>query len=107
MGAMAQRAHAAVHLAVLRRCASCSARGSSQLQVPGLAHQALAEARVRLAVDELEARSLVDAAGGGEHAVSPERDLAVAGRARKSYAFVDQPRADAEPARSRFHQQEA
>src|SRR3989442_6496899 len=106
MGRNGAACHPAAHLAVLTRYA-LSARGLSELQLPGLAHQVLAEACMRLAVDELEARSLVDVAGGAEHAVSPERDLAVAGRARKLHAFIDQPRADAEPPRLRVPQEQA
>src|SRR6516162_6202807 len=58
-------------------------------------------------MDELEAGALVDAAGGGEHALGPERDLAVARIARKAQSLLDQPGADAEPARLGLDQQEA
>src|SRR6266511_5078074 len=89
-------------------CASpdaCSAQ--VEIEIPVLADQLLAELIVLPAADQLEAGLLVDVAGGDEHAVGPERDLAVARVAREAHAFLDQPRADAEPARLRLDQQEA
>src|SRR4051812_18506681 len=41
-------------------------------------------------------------ARGGELALRPERDPAVAGQPREADAFVDEPRADAEAARGRL-----
>lgn len=57
--------------------------------------------------DEPEAGPLVDVAGGGKHAVGPQRDHAVARLAREAERFLDQPRADAEPTRARFDQKKA
>src|SRR3546814_6493506 len=72
-----------------------------EVQIPGLADQIVAEAVMALLVDQHEARLLVDAPRGVEHVVGPERDLPVAGAAREADALLDQPPADAEPARGR------
>src|SRR5262249_59204494 len=58
-------------------------------------------------MQKLKAHALVDAAGGGEHAVGPERDLAVARLARKAQSLLDQSGADAEPAGLGLDQEEA
>src|SRR5258708_19637889 len=58
-------------------------------------------------MDERKAGALVDAAGAGEHALGPECDLAVARFARKAQSLLDQPGADAEPARLGLDQKEA
>jgi len=44
-----------------------------QIEVPMLANQIFAEGMVPLFRDQLEAGGLVEAAGGGEHVVGPER----------------------------------
>ena len=62
--------------------------------------------RLRLPIDAAEAGLLIEAARGVEIALRPQRDLLVAGVAREADAFVDQPAADAEPARRRFDQQQ-
>src|SRR5215468_1938716 len=84
--------------------------GSAQLdlalQIPRLAGELLAELLVRLAGDELEAGALVDAARSDQYAGGPQRHLVVAGVAGKAYGLVDQPRADANPARLALHQQQ-
>src|ERR1700751_5886740 len=51
-------------------------------------------------VDELESGLLIDAMGGDEYALRPERDSAVSDRAREANAFVDESFAEAESARS-------
>src|SRR5919201_1930338 len=58
------------------------------------------------ALHEDEASALVDAAGGDEHVVRPQDELAVTGRASEVDTFVDEPGSDAEPARPRLHEQE-
>src|SRR3984893_2286784 len=58
-------------------------------------------------MDECKAGALVDAAGGGEHALGPERDLAVARLACKAHSLLDQSGADTEPARLGLDQKEA
>src|SRR5204862_2895325 len=55
---------------------------------------------------ELEAGALVDAAGGGEHGVGPQRQLAVARLACKAHRLLDQSGADAEATCSRLDQEE-
>src|SRR5215813_435402 len=79
----------------------------AQLQLPRLADELFPEGVVALLLDELEAHPLVNAAGGGEHALGPERDLAVARLARKAQRLLDQPGADAEPARLGLDQEQA
>src|SRR5688500_13542920 len=78
-----------------------------QLQLPGLADQGDAKARVWLLADELEARRFVDPASRMKHAVRPERDPLVARVARKADALVHQPAPDAESAGLRLDEQEA
>src|SRR5262245_53906927 len=79
----------------------------AQLQLPRLADEPFPEGIVALLLDELKAHPLIDAAGGGEHALGPERDLAVARLARKAQRLLDQSGADAEPARLGLDQEEA
>src|SRR5262245_63430650 len=79
----------------------------AELQLPRLADELFSEGVVRLVLDELEAHALVDAAGGGEHPLGPERDLAVARLACKAQSFLDQAGADAEAARLGLDQEEA
>ena len=67
----------------------------------------MAEAVVCLFVDEAEAGGLVDAPRRVQHAVGPERDLAIAHLPAEADAFVHQPRADAQPARFRIDEQQA
>src|SRR5229473_2962966 len=61
---------------------------------------------MRLRRRALEPGALVDAARIDEHAARPQADLAVAGGARETDAFVDQPRPDAEPARLRVDEEQ-
>src|ERR1700719_1132152 len=79
---------------------------ASELQVPGLPDQVVAEAVMGLLVDEAIARSLVDAPRGHEDTIGPERDLPVARLAREALALGDGARADAEAARRRLDEQE-
>src|SRR2546421_506180 len=60
----------------------------------------------RSRVNETEAGLRVDLAGGDEHAVGPERDLAIAGLPREAHAFCDQSCADPQAARLRMDDQE-
>src|SRR6266480_169345 len=77
-----------------------------QFEVPRLGAELLAEHVVRPLMGELEAGLLVDAAGGGEHAVGPQRHLAVARLARKAHHLLDQSAADAKAACPRLDQEE-
>ena len=82
-------------------------REAYKLQIPELGHHVLAPAVARFARGEREASLLVNVPRGREHAVRPERDLLVAGRAREAHALVNQPGAEAEPAPFRIDQQQA
>ena len=62
---------------------------------------------MRLLPHHAEAGALVDRAGAGEDALRPQRDAAVAGRAREADALVHQTPADAQAARLRLDQQQA
>src|SRR4029078_8341130 len=77
-----------------------------QLELPNLADQSSSGLVVLVALGEPEAGPLIDVARGGEHAVGPQRDAAVAGLAGKAEGFLDEWRAAAEPARVRFDQEE-
>src|SRR5262249_53062254 len=79
----------------------------AQPQLPRLADELFAGGVVRLLFDATRRSADLDAAGGGEHALGPERDLAVARLARKAHSLLDQSGADAEPARLRLNQKEA
>ncbi|CAM5238416.1 hypothetical protein SGLAM104S_09368 [Streptomyces glaucescens] len=59
-----------------------SLRPRAQIQPPVLPDEILTEGAVRLLGDEHEAVPLVDPAGGGEHVVRPQDQLAVAGPVR-------------------------
>src|SRR4051812_18297568 len=72
----------------------------SQLQLPRLADQVLAEAAVGLFSDQYEAGVLIDLAGGEQDALGPERDLAIAAGAREGDAFGDEALAEAVSASS-------
>jgi hypothetical protein len=85
-------------------------RGGScelEFEVPSFSNQIKAEAMVRFAVDELKTGVFVDAPGGIEMALRPERDFLVAGFAREANAFVHQAAADAEAARAGLDVKEA
>src|SRR5262249_49865569 len=79
----------------------------SQLPLPRLLEEPHAEFRMRRGRHALEAGALVDAPRVHQHAARPQADLAVAAGAREADAFVDQPGAEAEPARLRIDQQQA
>src|SRR3989442_5538569 len=79
---------------------------ASQRQLPRLSDQVVTKAPMPFAVHELEARALVDAPSGDEHAVRPERDRAIAGLPREADAFGHEPSADAEASRARLDEQE-
>src|SRR5215210_1600191 len=63
------------------------------------------ETVVLLLVDEPEAQSSVDTAGGNEHVIRPQRDLPVAGQSGEANAFFHQPAADAKPAGLRLDEE--
>src|ERR1044071_4680271 len=96
----------------MRVCGSCpdNARPAnpfrSKLQVPGLRDQLRAEALVRLRGDLLEPVRFVELARGGEHALRPQRDLAIARLAREGETGRDQLVADAQAALTRIDQQQ-
>jgi hypothetical protein len=68
-----------------------------QRQFPILADEIAPEAVVRFLANQMKAGRLVDAAGGHQHVVRPQRDLAVARPAGKADAFADQPAANGKP----------
>src|SRR6266702_3047802 len=76
-----------------------------QRQLPGLPDQLRAEHAVLFLLDEAKAGPLIDMARGVQHVVGPQRQRFVSGLSREPHAFLDQPRADAEPARMRLDQQ--
>src|SRR4051812_7599563 len=83
-------------------------RRASKAQSPRFRHKpGPAPAVVPLLSDQLEARLLVDAAGGLQLALRPENDPAVAAVARKSDALSDEAPANPEPARGRLDEQQA
>src|SRR5207302_67863 len=61
---------------------------SSQLQLPGLGDEVLAEAVVLLLAHDAEARRLVQASSRAQLALGPQHDLAVARRAREANALI-------------------
>lgn len=67
----------------------------------------MSEAVVRLFADELESSLQIDAVGGGENALRPESDLAIAGGARELNALVDEGLAESEAARGGFDEEQA
>ena len=80
----------------------------SEHEPPGLRDLPRAEHLGRpLRRDQLEAAALVDAAGGLELALRPERQLAVADGAGEADALLDQLRADLQAARRGVDDQEA
>ena len=68
-----------------------------QLQIPELADHRTAPTPVSFRARETKACFLINVTRGGEYAVSPQRDLLVAGAARKANAFVDKVCADPQP----------
>src|SRR5829696_2976993 len=79
----------------------------SQHQLPGLSNQIMPEAMMRLLVDEPEAHSFVDAAGGVKHVIRPQGDLSVAGLSGEANTFFHQAAADAEPAYFRLDEEKS
>src|ERR1700690_1137805 len=78
-----------------------------QLQLPGLADQALAETAVRLAGDKHESGLLINLAPGDQNALGPQRDRAIAAGPRKGDALSDQPFAQSMSAPGRVDQQQS
>src|SRR5262245_15126157 len=78
-----------------------------QLQLPVLSHQIVAEAVMRLLLDQPEPGLFVDMAGGMKEAVRPQHDLLVPGLPGETHAFADQALADAHTPRARLDQQQA
>src|SRR4029077_21233584 len=81
-------------------------RGSAQCGLPRFAHELAAEASVLLVVDPPESGRLIEAPGGAQHAVGPQRDRPVARLAGEAHALGHQALADAEPARLRLDQEQ-
>ncbi len=66
----------------------------------------MAETVVPVLVVQGEAGPLVDPPGAGQDVVGPQGDVGVPGLTGEAEHLLDQPRADAEPAGPRFHQQQ-
>src|SRR5260221_8577037 len=77
-----------------------------EAHLPGLADKVLPEAVVTIFVDELEAGLFVEVPGGVQHAVRPEAQPLVAGRAAEGDALGDELLSDPEPPGFRLDQQE-
>src|SRR5256884_9991715 len=73
----------------------------TQLERPGLRDKRLAETVVPLLAHDPKPGRLVQPPGGGELALGPEHELAVARLAGEAHAFVHQARAEARPPRLR------
>ena len=71
-----------------------------------LSDEFVAEAVMRLLVDQLEAGRLVDPARGTEHVVGPQDDVLVPRLPGEPEALVDEPMSDAEPARPRLDEEQ-
>src|SRR2546429_9357135 len=74
----------------------------TQLERPGLRDKRLAETVVPLLAHDPKPGRLVQPPGGGELALGPEHELAVARLAGEAHAFVHQARAEARPTRLRL-----
>ncbi len=70
---------------------------SSESELPGLRHQVVPEAVMRLLLDQAKAGLLVDVPRRVKNVVGPENDLPVTGQSRKADALGHQPLAQAEP----------
>src|SRR4051812_46269297 len=79
----------------------------SELQIPSLRDQLRAEAFVGLRPGLTESMTFIELARGGENALGPQRDLAIAGHARERQALAHERVADAETALTRIDQQQA
>ncbi len=73
-----------------------------EFQLPGLAHEVVTIAVVRLIRNFAKSRALVDVSSRMENAVRPERDHAVTGPPGEADAFVYEPAADAQSTRRRL-----
>src|SRR4051812_16009637 len=74
---------------------------------PDLPDEVVAEAVVRLLLEELEAGGDVDAAGGDEHVVGPQHHALEVGGTGEVDAGGDELGAEAEPAGPRVDQQQS
>src|SRR5204863_28496 len=83
-----------------------SSPGRSQRELPELADESVAEARVPLLSHSPESAPPVERARRGEIRLRPQREPAVALGARKADAFLDQPPAEPAAARLRLDDQE-
>lgn len=83
--------------------------GTRRLQVARqhLADEVLAKAVMRLFLDQLETRLVVDAARIGEDAVGPQHHARITRLAAEAQALVDQAAADAQAARAGIDIQQA
>src|SRR5437660_682879 len=78
-----------------------------QAELPGLRDQVVAEALVRLLLEQPKADAGVDVARRQQIALRPQPHLAVTGGTREADALVHQTAADAQPARLRLDQEQA
>src|SRR5690348_4721525 len=76
---------------------------ASELQLPRLPDQPVAEVSVRHFVHESKSGALVDAPRLVQHVVRPQCDRAVARLAREAHALVHETRAEPQPARLGLH----
>jgi len=90
-----------------RRSIPRSSSTESEPARPGLLDQVVTEGVMGSGVHEIEAGALVQAPRVVQDVVGPQDDLLVARAAREAQALVDQPRADAAPARPRLDEQQA
>src|SRR5262245_31539659 len=98
-----------MRLAVIRRRRLPATRRSAspgllvlECELPRLGDEVFAKAVVRLLCDAREAGDLVEVTRSEQVRLRPQRDLLVADSPREAYALVDQPLANAEPARRLF-----
>src|SRR5215469_4764372 len=80
-------------------------RRPDEVRLISLADEVSAETMVRFLVCQPEAAGQVDTDRRDQHAVGPQLQPAVSGRAREVHTGTDKPAADAEAARSRQRQQ--
>src|SRR5207244_11500527 len=78
-----------------------------QAELPGLRDQVVAEALVRLLLEQPKADAGVDVARRQQVALRPQPHLAVTGGTREADALIHQTAADAQPARLGLDQEQA
>jgi hypothetical protein len=80
---------------------------SSEGQLEILTYEVVPEAVVLLLGDEVEPSALVDAPCGTKRMVGTEHHARVSGMACETNALLDEPRPDAKPPGSWFHQEQS